>query len=169
MIHYIIQVQHQEIHNKLTKFFNICVFSYLWRSIHGNTRNRSVGSHDGIAREADDRVYRWNVTNHICKDFYNKHPDCCECRKQEVLISLREVKENSFMEDNIIIGVLNDIEWVVVRWVRVNNRVDDAISTAAKMGTRGGTWFSLETKDNSHQMKYKYKQSIRQWNGIRVS
>ena len=73
--------------------------------MQGNKRNRYVGSQDGINREVRDLMYRGNITNHTRKNFYKENHVCHECRKQEVVINLRQVNENSYMEGDRVIGV----------------------------------------------------------------
>ena len=43
-------------------------FSYVWRDVSSDSRNRTKGSTDGVARETGNQVYRDNIINKICKD-----------------------------------------------------------------------------------------------------
>ena len=74
-------IRHESLFYTGVKFRNgpqhdMRLFSYVWSHIPGNSRNRSKRSTDGVAREIGNQVYRDNITNKICKDFYRKDPEC---------------------------------------------------------------------------------------------
>ena len=58
------------------------------------------------------------------------------------MIDLRGDSETSYIADEIIIGDFYDIGYVVVRGVRIDNFVDDAIHAIAKMTNWKGKWWN---------------------------
>ena len=81
-------------------------------------------------------------TNHTCKYFYKENSDYRECRKEEIVINLRQLKEKLYMKGDRFIGDLKDSRWVVVRGVRINSLIDDDISTVTNIDRTGGTRLS---------------------------
>ena len=137
------------------------LFSYIWPEVFGNARNRTKGSTDGVAREYGDQVYRDDITNKICKDFYEEDPDCGNCSKEAEILDLRGVLPHSFAPGDRIIGCLKELGWVVIRGIRVQEKTYEAINTIADSGYNGNAtnkpyWTSIEDRNSKRVMKYKH-------------
>ena len=51
-------------------------FGYVWPKVVGNTRNRRVGSMDGIGREDGSNIYRGNKKDRTCEYMYEQNNEC---------------------------------------------------------------------------------------------
>ena len=113
-------------------------FGYVWPKVLGNTRNRNVGSMDGIGRGDGSHIYRGNKTERTCEYMYEDNLECDHC--QHTLgnnldeIDLSEVPENSYSPGDKIIGCLEELGWVVVRGVRVSQDTNEEIIKLSKIG-----------------------------------
>ena len=137
------------------------LFSYIWPEVVGNARNRTKGSTDGVAREQGDQVYREDMTNVICNQFYEDNPSCVHCSKEIEILDLSGVSSNSYNPGDRIIGCLEEYGWVVIRGIRVKDDTYKSIDTIANSGFNGRVnnkpyWTSIEERNNKRVMKYKH-------------
>jgi hypothetical protein len=137
------------------------LFSYIWPEVVGNTRNRTKGSTDGVAREQGDQVYRQDITNKICNQFYEENPVCDNCSKDPEILDLSGVLPTSFVPGDRIIGCLEELGWVVIRGIRVGKTTYEAMNTIADSGYNGRVtntpyWTSIEERNSKRVMKYKH-------------
>ena len=136
-------------------------FSYIWPDVGGNSRNRTKGSTDGVAREQGDQVYRDNITKKICEDFYEQEPGCSKCSNEAGILDLSSIPPLSYAPGDRIIGCLEELGWVVIRGIRIDNPTYEAINTIAESGHNGRVtktpyWTSIEDRNSNRVMKYKH-------------
>jgi hypothetical protein len=142
-------------------------FGYLWPNVIGNTRNRNVGSMDGIGREDGSNIYRGNRRERTCEYMYDSNSQCSHCQHDitDVLdeIDLSEVPENSYNPGDNIIGCLVELGWVVVRGVRVSQDTNDDIVKLSKIGqnSQGDNWHSIENGGSNRKIKYKHTDKLK--------
>ena len=74
---------------------------------------------DGVAREIGEKDYRKDIHSHICGDFYMPYPRCRHCNREETVIDLRDIPEDSYATGERIIGDLENLGWVVCRGIRM--------------------------------------------------
>lgn len=137
------------------------LFSYIWPEVIGNRRNRTKGSTDGVSREQGDKVYREDITNVICNQFYEENPRCDYCSKEIEILDLSGVSRHSYNPGDRIIGCLEELGWVVIRGIRVQDDTYESIDTIANSGYHGRVtktpyWTSIEERNNKRVMKYKH-------------
>ena len=89
-------------------------FSYIWPGIKNNTRNRTVDTNGGIARETGDEVYRGNIHYHTCEDLYMKNPNCPKYKNREILVDLRDMFPTSYSPGERIIGNLENSDGLLL-------------------------------------------------------
>jgi len=142
-------------------------FGYVWPKVLGNTRNRNVGSMDGIGREDGSHIYRGNKTERTCEYMYEDNLECDHC--QHTLgnnldeIDLSEVPENSYSPGDKIIGCLEELGWVVVRGVRVSQDTNEEIIKLSKIGqnNHGSNWHSIQNEGSNRTMKYMHTEKVK--------
>ena len=136
-------------------------FSYVWPDIPGNSRNRTKGSKDGLAREHGDQVYPDNITNKICKDFYKQDVVCLNCCNEEEIVGLRSIPPWFYSPGQRIIGCLEELGWVVIRGIIIEETTYETINTIANSehngrATKAAYWTSIEERNNKRVVKYKH-------------
>ena len=119
---------------------------------------------DGVARELGDQVYRNNITNKICKDFYTERPECSNCRKLEQIIDLRDILPTSYALEDRIIECLHSLGLVAIRCIQIEKETYEAINViyeAVHNGrvTKKAYWTSIEERNSKRVMKYKASSS----------
>ena len=137
------------------------LFSYIWPEVVGNSRNRTKGSTDGVARDQGDQVYRDDITNNLCEEFYEEDPGCRMCSTEAEIIDLSGIPPTSFASGERIMGCLEKLGWVVIRGIRVGETTYEAINAIADTGYNGRAtktpyWTSIEERNNKRVMKYKH-------------
>ena len=118
------------------------LFNYSWYSEGNESRNRSSGHVDGVAREYGDGVYRETINRCTCPQLYSPEPSSClECGKPETVIDLRDVATTSYDSGHRMVGDLKRLGWVVVRGVRMTTSQLNGIKDIANIGNKrqGGT------------------------------
>ena len=113
------------------------LFYYIWPEVVGNSRNRTKGITDGVAREKGNQVYRDDITDKVCEDFYEQDPACIMCSTEAEIIDLSGISPMSFAPGERIIGFLEKLGWVVIRGIRVGEttyEVINAITDTAYIG-----------------------------------
>ena len=76
---------------------------------------------DGVVREVGDKVYRDNITNKICNEFYRENSECSYCCIVEENIDLRDMTPTSYVPGDRITGSLDKLGCVVIRGIRIEN------------------------------------------------
>ena len=119
-------------------------FAYIWPYVRNQVRNRAAGTMDGVARETGEQVYRGNIHHHTCGDIYNDYPTCVHCKRRETVVDLRGVPPTSFVPGERIIGDLEELGWMVVRGVRINDDTYESINNVSQLGRgHGRSWFNI--------------------------
>ena len=135
------------------------LFNYSWYCVENESRNRSSGHVDGVAREYGDGVYRETIHRCTCPQLYSPEPSSClECGKPETVIDLRDVATTSYDSGHRIVGDLKRLGWVVVRGVRMTTSQRKGIRDIANIGNKrqGGTWHPMENQHKNMKMKYNH-------------
>jgi len=149
------------------------LFNYSWYCVENETRNRSSGHVDGVAREYGDAVYRETIHKCTCPQLYSPEPSSCvECRKAETVIDLRDISITSYDSGHRIVGDLKRLGWVVVRGVRMTASQCKGIREIANIGTKrtGGTWHPMENEHKNMKMKYNHNSPRhKQWDSGTVN
>ena len=136
-------------------------FSYVWPCIKNNQRNRTVGTTDDVARDQGDSIYWPDIHYHTCQYFYNQYPKCTDCKKKEILIDLRGINEKSYSPDEIIIGDVETLEWLVVRGVRIDTPTREEIERISIISCNPfGIWHSVEDQGSDRKMKYEHTSTV---------
>ena len=104
---------------------------------------------DGATHEIGDQVYRDNNTNKIYKDFYKDNPEYSNCRKVEEIIDLREISPTSYVLGYRIIGCLDELGWVVIRGIQIEEETYEVINVISEAGhndrvTKKPYWTSIK-------------------------
>ena len=123
-------------------------FAYLWPYVAANSRNRQVGSCDGVARASGDEVFRKNIHDCTCKYLYSEtedHHPYKYCKDEEILIDLRGIQPTSYKPCDRIIGDLKTFGWEVFRTPRVSADMEEGIRQISKLGMGwDGRWFAVD-------------------------
>ena len=111
---------HEELHHSVAKprvgpsghvTPDLRFFMYLWLFIFKSQRNRSVGTHDVVAREYGDYVYRDKLDKYMHKDFYNEIWECTQCMEGETVLDCRCVPNTLFNQvGEYIVGDLKNMD-----------------------------------------------------------
>ena len=142
-------------------------FAYLWPYVKSNSRNRQVGSCDGVARVSGDEVFRKDIHKCTCKYLYNERNNPCEyCREEEILIDLRGIQPFSYSPGDRIIGDIEMLGWEVFRTPRVSADMEEEIRQISKLGNGwDGRWFPVDVNGPARVMKYKPSSKLPvEWN-----
>ena len=136
-------------------------FAYIWIYLANQVRNRTVGTTDGVARENGEQVYRENIHYHICGDIYNVEQVCVHCNRHETVVNFRGIGPQSYVPGERIIEDLEELRWVVVRGMRIDESTYDRTNGVTHMG-RGwqGTWHPVQSDGSDRVMKYKHTSTI---------
>ena len=108
--------------------------AYIWPYLVNQARNRTTGTTDGVARENGEQVYRENIHYYKCGDIYNVETTCVHCNRKETVADLRGISPNSYVPGERIIGDLEELGWMVVRGVRIDEPTYNSINGVAHMG-----------------------------------
>ena len=132
------------------------LFMYLWPFISKNQRNRTVGTTDGVAREFGELLYRNNLDEFMCPDFYDEVCEYPHCMEGETVIDCTCVPSISFNQvGKTIVGNLEKYGWVVMRGLIIDPSTATKINNMAMRGAgKEGAWKSIETSQKNHKMKY---------------
>ena len=123
-------------------------FAYIWPFVQNNTRNRTSGNSDGVARESGDRVFRDNINEETCEHLFQNQEGYPHCINSEYEIDLSPIPNSSYKPGDWIIGNLDDYGWVVVRTKRVTGELTLAINNVCNSGRgEGGLWNALDTNE----------------------
>ena len=135
-------------------------FAYLWPYVRNQVRNRAAGTMDGVAQETGEQIYRDGITYHTCGDIYEEHPTCVHCKRRETVVDLRGIPPTSYSPGERIIGDLEELGWIVVRGVRIDDDTYESINNVSQSGRReDGTWFPVQSDGQARKMKYKHTAS----------
>ena len=86
-------------------------------------------------------MYRENIHYHTCRDTYTEQPICIYCIRKENIVDLRGIGPNSHSPCERIIGDLDELGWMLVRGVRIDELTFKEIKGMTSMGRTawGGT------------------------------
>ena len=136
-------------------------FSYVWPKVKYPDGSRMTQRTDGVLRESGDRVYREDINQKICKDMYSSRPTCQYCRMPSQVLDLRDIPPNSYCPGDRITGDLDEYGWMVVRGVRMNENMYEAMDMVKSFGRKSKAvkvpqWYSIEDRNNNRVMKYNH-------------
>ena len=114
-----------------------------------------------MVRETGEQVYREGITYHICQDIYNEQPTCGHCKRIETVVDLRGISPQSYVPGERIIGDLEELGWIVVRGVRINEPTYESINDVSQLVRGWGkAWFNVQNNQTTRVMKYKHTSTI---------
>ena len=98
-----------------------------------------------MAQETGEQVYRENIHDHTCRDIYKDFPECKDCIRVETVVDLRGIGPNSYCPGEIIIGDLDELGWMIVRGVIIDEPPYKEINAIGKLGCSGwgATWYPV--------------------------
>ena len=94
-----------------------------------NTRDWAAGSSNKIIKEAGDRLYRKDLINHTCLQFYEEYSTCYECPKS--VINLNSIDKTTYKSGKRIIWCVKNYGWDVVRGMTMSDVTTILITEAS--------------------------------------
>lgn len=94
---------------------------YFWLLTQNNSRNCTVRTTDGIARQYGGKVYCETIHKYTCPQLYEDDPSRTECCKPENVIDLRKIPVLSGQTGEIIVGDLRTLGWFVAIGVQMTD------------------------------------------------
>ena len=137
-------------------------FAYIWSYLANQARNRTTGTTDGVARENGEQVYRENIHYHGCRDIYKQEPRCIDCNIHETISDLHGIEPSSYSPSERIIGDLEELGWMIVRDMIIDEPTFKDIKGIACMGCTswGGTSYPVQGDGSQRLMKYKHTSTV---------